>query len=113
MVTKAWRPPNQNNEGSDSDNKKKARALTCTQSTHARTTVAWTLPAIPPVGVIMKARNCARRKSGDSAYLQVHAPTGKCNLNKQLANNGAANNTQQQSLSEPLRSGSAICLQFM
>ena len=53
------------------------------------------LAAHTSIGIIMKARNCARRKSGETSYLQVYVPKGKCHLNKQLGNNGAANNTQQ------------------
>lgn len=49
------------------------------------------LAAHTSIGVIMKARNCAHRKSIESSYLQVHVPRGKCELNIQLGNNGAAN----------------------
>ena len=49
------------------------------------------LAAHTSIGVIMKARNCAHRKSVESSYLQVHVPRGKCELNIQLGNNGAAN----------------------
>ena len=57
--------------------------------------IAYMLAAHTSIGIIMKARNCAHRKSGETSYLQVYVPKGKCHLNKQLGNNGAANHTQQ------------------
>ena len=85
----------QNNEDSDSDNEDKGPGPSMYAIHACKDHGGMNLAAHTSIGIIMKARNCAHRKSGETSYLQVYVPKGKCQLNKQLGNNGAANNTQQ------------------
>ena len=80
----------QNNDDSDSDDEKGPGPSM--YAIHAcKDHCGLNLAGHTSIGVVMKARTCAHRKSGESSFLQVHAPKGKFEFNVQLGINGAAN----------------------